>query len=316
MIINRTLAVTILICIASTVAAQEEQETKPKQEQVVANVSGTEITESRVQRHLDRTIGDRSVTPEQRKILRLSGLQHLVDREIINQFLIGEGIEVGPNQVRLEIDILVGNLERVGQTLDEFLAKQHRTQASLEAEIEWKIRWRTYLEQSLTDTVMQNYFQRNRRRFDGTEIRVAQILWRINDSPDSTDQALATAKQVKADLDGGKLSWAEAVRTHSTAPSRDKGGELGWIRYSEPMPPDFSQKAFGLDVQETSEPFASKFGVHVLKCLEVKAGTLDLGDIRELVEEAAIEDLFHLLASRHRSKFDIEYEEGWQPKDQ
>lgn len=296
--------VACLFCLPLTSQAQDE-------DTVAATVGETKIMASRIQRHIVRTVGERELTSEQLKIIRAEALQHLVNREIVNHYLELRDYKVGPNQIRLEVELLTANLDRFGQTLDEFLAKENRTRESLEHEIVWKLRWDAYLKKTLTDKVMQTYFDGRRKRFDGTEVRVAQILFRTADSNESIEAAMNLARKKKTEIEGGEITWKEAVNRNSIAASREKEGVVGWIRIHEPMPRDFTQRAFALEPDEIAEPFASKFGVHLIKCLEVKPGTAELGDVREQVEVAAKKELFERIAKRHQTEVKIEYAEGW-----
>lgn len=296
-----------LLGLSSSLQAQDE-------DQVVATVGEKEILASRIDRHLRRTVGQRELTAGQMDLLRAEALQHFVNRELVSHYLELRDYKVGPNQVRLEVELLTANLDRVGQTLDEFLAKENRTKESLEDEITWKIRWDAYLTKTLTEKVLESYFDRHRRKFDGTEIRVAQILFRTANTPESVDAAMKLAQQKKSEIEEGATTWKEAVKNNSIAASRDKDGVVGWIRYNEPMPKEFSRTAFALELDQIAEPFDSKFGVHLIKCLEVKPGTAEFGDVRKQVETAATKELFERIAERHQSEVSVEYAEGWKQR--
>lgn len=307
---NASISVSVLILLLtflfdmSASVAQDES-------RFAACVGEVKISEARVQRHLDRTLGERKVSDEQLEVLKAEALQHLINRELVDHFLSLRNYQVGDSQVQLQVDILTANLDRVEKTLDAYLKEETRTRAELEREIVWKIRWSRYLEKTLTDLVLNNYFDRHRRKFDGTEIRVAQILFRTLDSTESVNAAMELANKKRAELSEGELTWAKAVEQNSVAASRAKGGEVGWIRYNEPMPREFSQVAFELETDDLAEPFASKFGVHLLKCLEIKPGSADFGDVRQAVVDAATKELFERIANRHQTEIDIEYGEGW-----
>ena len=57
----------------------------------------------------------------------------------------------------------------------------------------------------------------------------------------------------------------------------------------------FSKAAYQLDVGQVSEPVKSSFGVHLIKCLEVKPGQKDWQEVRERLNNAAAEYLFRWL---------------------
>lgn len=298
-------AALLLVAMCLGTANAQDQDT------VLATVGEAQIMESRIDRYVTQKLGDRVVSDDQSSVLRKEALSHFVNRELVNHFLELRNYEVGESQIQLKLEILVANLDRVGQTLDDFLAKQNQSKESLEREIAWKIRWEKYLEKTLTDEVLENYFKTRRRKFDGTEVRVAQVLFRVLDTPASLEAALELAAAKKSEVESGKSTWKTVVETNSIAASREQEGVVGWIRIAEPMPREFSEVAFGLKPGELSDPFASKFGVHVLKCLEVKPGVANFGDVREDVKTSATKELFERIAARHQSEVAVEYAEGW-----
>ena len=136
----------------------------------------------------------------------------------------------------------------------------------------WQISWDRYVEKSLNDENMQKYFDQHRRDFDGTRLRVAQILLKLPD--DGTDESGVRdrAESIRGEIVAGKLSFAEAARKYSQAPSAAAGGEIGWIARHEPMPEAFAQAAFQLQVNEISPPTVTPLGVHLIQCREVEPG--------------------------------------------
>ena len=269
----------------------------------MATVGENNVMASTVNRHVKRVVGDRTLTVDQLAKIRNEALEHLIKRELARQYLTVRGYKATKGQVQIEIDLLVANLERVGKTLDEHLQDENRTLEGIQSETQWKIIWASYLKKTLTDDVLQKYFDRHRRKFDGTELRLAQILFQVDEDEVAVIQsALETKRQIQA----GDLTWKSAVEKNSIAASKSNSGEVGWIRFQEPMPVEFSRRAFELELDQISEPFGSQFGVHLIKCLEVKPGTAGLGDVRETVETVATKDLFYRISELHRSEVSVE----------
>ena len=281
-------------------------------DQVVATVGGKDIMLSQVQRRTKRLIADRKLSEAQRKVIKTLVLNHYVSRAIIFNALKLDS-SVGEDQVRIEVDLFSAKLETVGQTLDEHLAQNARTRENFEEDIRWVIGWNAYVEQQLTEEKVQEFFESERKQFDGTEIKVAQILFPIEETSDSVEAAIALAKTVRGQLIAGEVTWQTALEKHSIAPSKENGGSVGWIGYHEPMPQKFSRAAFDLEIGQVSEPFATEFGVHLLKPLEIRPGTRDLGDAREEVEATLAKYLFTRVADQHRDTVTISYADGWQP---
>lgn len=74
----------------------------------------------------------------------------------------------------------------------------------------------------------------------------------------------AKAKEIITELDGG-ADFAEAAKKHSTGPSGESGGELGWFDQGT-MVPEFSAAAAELEVgKHTATPVKTEFGYHIIK---------------------------------------------------
>lgn len=91
------------------------------------------------------------------------------------------------------------------------------------------------------------------------------------------------AKEVKDAIDGGK-DFAEVAKEKSKDPgSGAEGGDLGWFT-AEQMVPEFSEAAFALDVGAVSDPVKSDFGWHVIK-VEEKADKPSFNEVKDQVYE-------------------------------
>ncbi len=113
--------------------------------------------------------------------------------------------------------------------------------------------------------------------------------------------------QIHEQLQTDPLEWGKLVAKHSQAPSKDSGGEIGWIAMDGPMPPDFTQAAFELDAGQISGPVTTRMGLHLIKCLEVKPGKKGPLDARDELIVSAKEFLFNKLAKDHRAEVEIRY---------
>jgi len=92
--------------------------------------------------------------------------------------------------------------------------------------------------------------------------------------------ANATARRVKAEL--VSRNFSSLAEEYSQHESRDKGGELGWLKQGDMRSTDFDRVAFNISVNEVSNPVADKSVVTTGGCWLVKV--LDRGE-RELEEE-------------------------------
>jgi parvulin-like peptidyl-prolyl isomerase len=240
--------------------------------------------------------------------LRAEALEHLILRQVVLDF-INDGCRAGESEIRSEISIMETNLAKVDLTIEDHLKKTSQTRAELENEIAWRIAWKRYLDSKLTDDTLSRYFQNNRRIFDGTEMHVAQILF---DDRETADQQLMQAQDVRSQITEGKISWDDAVVKYSCATeSKKNSGDIGWIRFAEPMPEAFNEAAFELDPGQISQGVRTRFGVHLIKCIEIKPGKMGPRDAAAQVRQHATRALFDRIAQQHRNQVTIVYTDNW-----
>lgn len=106
-------------------------------------------------------------------------------------------------------------------------------------------------------------YDANREKYrEPSQVEVAHILFkaeRCADRPGALAKAEAAYEKLKNGADFGEL--AEAVSEDGSAAS---GGKLGW-RARTALIPEFSDVVFELEPGAISEPFETKFGVHIAK---------------------------------------------------
>ena len=83
----------------------------------------------------------------------------------------------------------------------------------------------------------------------------------------SDTEAEGRLQQLKARIDGGD-DFAALARSHSDDKgSAIKGGDLGWVSRGD-LVPRFEEQMNQLSIGETSEPFRTEFGWHIVQVLE------------------------------------------------
>lgn len=287
----------------------QETPAKDRSAEVLARVAETPIRAGRVEAYLRETVPGWPVAAALQPPLRKAAFEHLINRELVFAWLEQNSFGTSLAEIEWRLDELKASLNRVGKSLEEYLQGSELELEELRKEIAWEIAWRKYLNQTLTEDYLAQRFAQSPRDFDGTELKVAQIL--LERAKEQSDQnILQVGEELRQRLLRGELTWDEAVRSHSIAASRDKAGELGWIRRHEPMPEAFSQVAFQLAEGEIAAPLASGFGVHLIKCLESRPGKRQFGDAREAVRRAEMAAEFHRLAEAMRTKVKLSIAEG------
>jgi parvulin-like peptidyl-prolyl isomerase len=241
--------------------------------QIAARVNGEPIYARQVQHELQQALKGRALSPEEAKVAREQMRDQLVDRRLVMAYLKSTQQAASPQDVDFELEQLLKRLKARERPLADYLKSLDITEADLRDEFAWKISWKRYLERYVTPENLQKYFDQNRREFDGTQLRVAHILLKAD--PNDAAQIEAARKkagEIREQIASGKLTFVAAAQQHSQSPSAENGGDIGLIERHQPMPEAFSQAAFALAQDAVSEPVVTPFGVHLIKCLEIKPG--------------------------------------------
>ncbi len=134
---------------------------------------------------------------------------------------------------------------------------------------------------AVSDEELDEYYEKNKENFQVPEtVRASHILVADEDG----------MKKVRADLDAG-MSFEDAARKHSSCPSKEQGGDLGYFS-KEQMVPEFATAAFAMKVGEISaEPVKTQFGLHLIKLVDKKeASVRPLEEVRSQLAESLLND--------------------------
>jgi parvulin-like peptidyl-prolyl isomerase len=273
-----------------------------EERRVAATVDGVPVYGDQVDRELALVLKGRKIDPQSRQELQAKTLQQLIDRELILGWLKSEGQAASDQDIDLSIQRLKRELTQRGQKWEDYLRSRGIGEEDLRRLKRWQLSWSRFLRSRITDENLQKYFDQHRREFDGTRLRVAHILWKVEPPFDRSDleKALAQARAVRDEIVSGRSAFADAARKYSKAPSASAGGDIGFISRKEPMPEAFSRAAFELDAGQVSEPTQTASGVHLIYCLEVEQGKKTWSEARSELEEAAAVFLFGWAADRRR----------------
>jgi peptidyl-prolyl cis-trans isomerase C len=127
----------------------------------------------------------------------------------------------------------------------------------------------TYLNDSVSDDGIQNYYSNNPDAFQSEQVHVAHILFRVNPNMDESERqaVLTTAHEAYSKIQAGQDFADVAKASSEDKVSAERGGDLGWI-VKGAVAPEFSEQAFALSKGNVSEPFLTSFGFHIIKVLD------------------------------------------------
>jgi len=284
---------------------------------VVATVGGEPVFAREVQRLLQRATQGQQVDPAVLPLVRAQVLSEVVDRRLVLAY--ARRTKSGPSES--EIDAAVAEfrarITAQGGSLEAYLTEESLTEADLRRRITWSLVWKRYRTKYVTQERLAAHFEAHRREFDGTEVSVSHVLLRpgADASPGAIDRLVERAQAIRAEIASGKLSFADAARKHSAAPSAAEGGRLGFIARRGPMVESFSRAAFALEVGQVSPPVTTRFGVHLIRCDEIRPGRKQLADVRDEVEAALARELFDRLARFEQKQTPVELNGKWKKGD-
>ena len=202
-------------------------------DRVIAKVNGHDITTTEVELAADDILPQLGSIPPKLRFPFL--VEYLVERHLLAQEAVKEG---------------EANSDEYKRRLAYYQAKALRDAYFTDK-----------LKPAVTDADVRKAYDDQASKVKGPErIRARHILVATEDE----------AKAVIERLKNGE-NFADVAKQVSLDGSKDYGGDLGYFTAAE-MVPAFSKAAFALQPGEISEPVETKYGWHVIKVEDRKAG--------------------------------------------
>lgn len=166
--------------------------------------------------------------------------------------------------------------------------------------------------QEISDDEIQGAYQQLVESFKGKEQRdVAHILFPIEEGK-SADDVLKQVQQVRADIEAGKISFAEAAKKYSSdLGSASKGGDLGFQGRDllSQLDDSLAESAFSLGKGDLSQPVKTPFGYHLLTVKDIrKTNPPKLAEVRQkLRNQLADQKAESAFAGAHEQLADLTF---------
>ena len=275
----------------------------PAAKDVAAAVNGAPISRAEVEGGVTRILGGRRLDEKSQVLIQAEVLSQLIDRLLVEQFVRRSGVTITDAQVEQAEKQTRLQLEAQTVTWDTFLVEQRQTEAEFRERLAWQLLWDRYLQRALNDQAYETFFDANRQEFDGTEVRVSHVLLRpVKGGGDTAavQRLITEAQELRERIEKGQLTFEEAAARYSGGPSREHGGDLGFIPRQGLMVEAFAQAAFHLKPGEISQPVPTPFGVHLIKVTETKPGSKQWMDVREQLKPPIAQLVFASIARQER----------------
>jgi peptidyl-prolyl cis-trans isomerase C len=159
---------------------------------------------------------------------------------------------------------------------------------------------RLFRDVAVSDQDAKMFYDKNQSAFAVPEsVKVSHVLVKEE----------AEAKKVLDEIKGG-LAFEEAAKKYSSCPSKEQGGDLGYIQKGQTVP-EFETVAFALKKDEMSAPVKTQFGWHVIKLFDRKApGTKPFADVKDEIKTELLKDkktkLYTDEVAKLREKYKVE----------
>ena len=236
-------------------AAVAEKAAAPDPETVLATVGSAEIKHKDVTAIIGRLDPQRAAMYDN-EMGRRAILEELVNMELFSLLGAELGVEKDPKFI---------------ETMNE-VRKDVTRQFAVEAIMK---------DVAVSDEEIAEFYEKHKENFKIPEtVRASHILVADEDE----------MKKVRADLDAG-MSFEDAARKHSSCPSKEQGGDLGFFS-KEQMVPEFGDAAFAMKVGDVStEPVKTQFGLHLIKLVDKKeASVRPLDEVRAQLTESLLNE--------------------------
>jgi len=302
----------LLTALGGVAAAAQAGPDRPGNDAVVATCGNRPITRGDVTAVM-RRLGMASMPPgEQRQRAEAAVLEQLIDEWVLQSILDQAGITATEAEVEAGVSRLRDQVIGREGDFDIFLARSGRSLEDIKKQVALEIRLDKFVKPRITSELVAEAFDKNRRQLDGTTLRVSQILLRPDSSREDggVEGLLSQAAELRRRIIQGRISFAEAARQHSAGPSRRRGGDLGWIGRDGPMIDTFASQAYDLATGTVSQPFVTRFGVHLVTVTEVKPGRIGVDAVRGRLQKMLAAQLVRGLVMQGRLRTPVTFAAG------
>ena len=277
-------------------------------EAVVATVGSDAIRIGEVERVVAKAARGKKLDPDSQRFLQAQAIEEIIARRLVLAYARRMSETPSDEELAAERAALKAQLAARRRTLDDFLKTESLRPADLDRQLAWNVVWRKYVARYATEERLASYFAAHHRDYDGTQLVVSHILLRPSaDGAKTTEELLKQAERIREEIVAGQLTFADAARKYSAGPSRKNGGHLGPIGRHGPMDETFSRAAFALEAGQVSPPVKTSFGVHLIRCDEIKSGEKKLADVRKELEDALSQELLDKLSKAQREYTPVAY---------
>jgi len=275
------------------------QENAPEtEENVAAVVNGEVIPMGRLDREMSgyQTKLMRSgqmLTQEKLEALKQGVLESLIDRTLLYQESVKQGIQVKSEEIE-EQWLRVRERFETEEALQQALARMNTDEDTIRDEIRRVRTVKAFIQDrfaqgaSISEEEARAFYDSHQEAFNRPEqIRARHILIRPESGggEQAEKDAINRVEDLRKEAEAG-ADFAELAGKHSQGPSGKRGGDLGYFSRGEMAKP-FEDAAFALkEPGELSQAVKTQFGYHLIKLEDRReAGIVPFEEVQENLQE-------------------------------
>jgi parvulin-like peptidyl-prolyl isomerase len=290
-------------------------ETKKNQkEEKVAVVNGTPIEKGEFDGEvflIQKTVLGlgKPLSCEQVSSIRREVLESMIRRELLYQVARKSGIKPDENAINKDINSLKQQFSDETEYKNE-LSKRGINEEVLRARMIRNSLVQKYVSKEFTDKVdvtdkeIQDYYQKNIDLFKQPfQMRVSHIS--IQSDPKDGDshkkELRGKAEKILKNLKDDK-DFADLAREYSDGPTKNKGGDLGYLRKGQ-LEKQFESKVLALKKGEITDIIETEYGFHIFKVTDIKPETiLAYENVKEKVKKFLVDEKTKQEADKYARK--------------
>ena len=191
-------------------------------------------------------------------------------------------IKVKEEDINRSIEEIKQNMQKdpelKGISFEEILAFQDISMEELRKRQVYNIRYVKHLNSLVTEEMCRKIFEKHKEFFDGTQVRISIIFLSIEKrNEEEKKEILKKARMITKDLKKttDPLSFEKMAQEYSDHPSKQKGGDIGYLKRFGSIPDPLAYEAFSMEIGEISGLFAGPYGYHIICVTDKKKGTRD-----------------------------------------
>ena len=198
---------------------------------------------------------------------------------------IGSAIDEIKTKYGLTDEALEASLQSEGLTMEDY-RKRLADQILLQKIANYAVRNKIII----SDKEVEEYYGKNKEKFNkGEQFRIRQIFFALPEDKAQKGAIEALALELLDRINNGE-DFAKLAKEYSEDPSREFGGDLGYIS-RESVLKEIEEVTAALKEGEISKPFQSSAGLHIIK-LEDRTGGSSLEEVRERIRGTLFQEAF------------------------